>query len=143
MEPKQRTFSAWYAVAAMLVLFGIQAILLAPHPENLSYSEFKVLVKAGKVSDLVLYKDTIAGTLPPTGLEGVLPKEKIEEIKRAGKGAHAFVTTRVEDPGPSCPHTKGHARSGSRSLRHRSPDAGIRRGRPGQSGQRGGAPRGA
>ena len=99
MEPKQRTFSVWYAVAAMLVLFGIQAILLAPHPENLSYSEFKTLVKTGKVSDLVLYKDTIAGTVSPAGLEGVLPKEKIEEIKRAGKGAHGFVTTRVDDPG--------------------------------------------
>jgi hypothetical protein len=40
MEAKQRTFSVWYAVAAMLLLFGIQAILLAPHPENLSCSEF-------------------------------------------------------------------------------------------------------
>src|SRR5216683_962455 len=99
MELKQRTFSMWYAVAAMLLFFGIQAILLAPHPESLSYSEFKTLVKAGKVSDLVLYKDTIAGTLALTGLEGVLPKEKIEEIKRAGEGAQGFVTTRVEDPG--------------------------------------------
>jgi cell division protease FtsH len=99
MEPKQRTFSMWYTVAAMLLFFGIQAILLAPHPETVSYSEFKSLVKANKVSDLMLYKDTIAGTLALTGLEGVLPKEKIEEIKRVGKGAQSFVTTRVEDPG--------------------------------------------
>ena len=89
----------WYTVAAMLMFFGIQAILLAPHPETVSYSEFKSLVKANKVSDLMLYKDTITGTLALTGLEGVLPKEKIEEIKRAGKGAPGFVTTRVEDPG--------------------------------------------
>ena len=89
----------WYTVAAMLLFFGIQAILLAPHPETVSYSEFKSLVKANKVSDLMLYKDTITGTLALTGLEGLLPKEKIEEIKRAGKGAPGFVTTRVEDPG--------------------------------------------
>src|SRR5689334_19020 len=99
MEPKQRTFSMWYTVAAMLLFFGIQAILMTPHPETVSYSEFKSLVKANKVSDLMLYKDTITGTLALTGLEGVLPKEKIEEIKRAGKGAPGFVTTRVEDPG--------------------------------------------
>jgi len=99
MEPKQRAFSMWYTVAAMLLFFGMQAILLAPHPETVSYSEFKSLVKANKVSDLMLYKDTITGTLALTGLEGVLPKEKIEEIKRAGKGAPGFVTTRVEDPG--------------------------------------------
>ena len=99
MEPKQRAFSMWYTVAAMLLFFGIQAILLAPHPETVSYSEFKSLVKANKVSDLMLYKDTITGTLALTGLEGVLPKEKIAEIKRAGKGAPGFLTTRVEDPG--------------------------------------------
>ncbi len=99
MEPKQRAFSMWYTVAAMLLFFGIQAILLTPHPETVSYSEFKSLVKANKVSDLMLYKDTITGTLALTGLEGVLPKEKIEEIKRAGKGAPGFLTTRVEDPG--------------------------------------------
>jgi cell division protease FtsH len=51
------------------------------------------------VSELALYKDTIEGTLAPSGLEGILAKEKIEEIKRSGKSAPSFVTTRVEDPG--------------------------------------------
>ena len=46
-----------------------------------------------------LYRDTIEGALSPTGLEGVLSKEKIEEIKRSGKSSPDFVTTRVEDPG--------------------------------------------
>jgi len=99
MEPKQRTFSMWYTVVAMLVLLGIQAFLLMPHPESMSYSEFKALLRAGKVSELGLYRDTIEGTFSPTGLEGVLSKEKIEEITRSGKSAPDFVTTRVEDPG--------------------------------------------
>jgi cell division protease FtsH len=99
MEPKQRTFSVWYAVVAMVALFGIQALLLVPHPESMSYSEFKSLLRAGKVSELGLYRDTIQGTFSPTGLEGILPKEKIEEIKRSGKSSPDFVTTRVEDAG--------------------------------------------
>ncbi len=99
MEPKQRTFSVWYAVVAMVALFGIQALLLVPHPESMSYSEFKALLRAGKVSELGLYRDTIQGTFSPTGLEGLLPKEKIEEIKRSGKSSPDFVTTRVEDAG--------------------------------------------
>jgi len=98
MGPKQRTFSMWYAVAAMLLFFGLQ-VMLVPHPEIVSYSEFKALVRANKVSDLVLDKDTITGTLALTGLEGVLPKERIEAITRAGKQTPGFVTTRVEDPG--------------------------------------------
>jgi cell division protease FtsH len=99
MEPKQRTFSVWYTVGAMLALFAIQAFLLMPHPESMSYSEFKALLRAGKVSELGLYRDTIEGTFSPTGLEGVLSKEKIEEIKRSEKSSPGFVTTRVEDPG--------------------------------------------
>jgi cell division protease FtsH len=99
MEPKQRTFSVWYTVVAMLVLLGLQAFLLMPHPESMSYSEFKALLRAGKVSELALYRDTIEGTFSPTGLEGVLSKEKVEEITRSGKSAPDFVTTRVEDPG--------------------------------------------
>src|SRR6266446_9351850 len=91
MEPKQRTFSVWNAVVAMVALFGIQA--------RMSYSEFKALLRAGKVSELGLYRDTIQGTFSPTGLEGLLPKEKIEEIKRSGKSSPDFVTTRVEDAG--------------------------------------------
>jgi cell division protease FtsH len=98
MEAKQQTFSVWYAVLALMILFGIQAIVLAPRPENLPYSEFKTLVKSGRVSDLVLYSGTITGTLSPTGLDKVLPKDKIAELQRFGKGAHRFVTTRVEDP---------------------------------------------
>src|ERR1700730_491009 len=99
MEPKQRTFSVWYTVVAMLVLVGIQAFLLVPHPESMSYSEFKALLRAGKVSELALYRDTIEGTFSPTGLEGVLSKEKVEEITRSGKSAPDFVTTGAEVPG--------------------------------------------
>src|SRR5262245_51783910 len=99
MEIKHRMSSIWYTLIALLVYLGIQAFLLAPRSENLSYSEFKTLLKAGKVSDLVLYKDTIQGTLSPTGLDKILPKQKVEELKRLGNGAHRFVTTRVDDPG--------------------------------------------
>ncbi|HSL48196.1 MAG TPA: ATP-dependent zinc metalloprotease FtsH [Candidatus Deferrimicrobiaceae bacterium] len=98
MEPKRRTFSVWYAVVPMLVLLGVQAFLLVPRPQNMSYSEFKALLRAGKVSELALYQNTIQGALSPAGLEGILSKEKIEEIKRSGKSAPDFVTTRVEDP---------------------------------------------
>jgi hypothetical protein len=76
MEPKQRTFSMWYTVAAMLAVFGMQAILFAPHPENLSYSEFKALLKAGRRArqseESVMKVGPYAGKLPaaPAGPRG-------------------------------------------------------------------------
>src|SRR5213596_1922073 len=99
MEPKQRTFSIGYLVIALVAMVILQSVLLAPHAENLSYSEFKTLVKKGKVSNLILDKQTISGTLSTKGLETLLPKEKLEELKRLGGGTHQFVTARVDDPG--------------------------------------------
>src|SRR3989304_10016860 len=99
MEPKQQKFSVGYFIAALVVLLLLQSFLFAPHRENLSYSEFKMLVKKGKVTDLVLDKQVITGTLAPGGLEGLLPKEKLDALKRAGAGAHPFLPPRVDGPG--------------------------------------------
>ena len=99
MEPKQRHFSIGYFILAFVGLLLIQSVLFAPHTETVSYNEFKALLRKGKVADLVLDKQTIAGTLSPEGLEGVLPKEKVAELKQYGKGAHRFTTARVDDSG--------------------------------------------
>jgi cell division protease FtsH len=88
-----------YVVAAGLALILISSFLRGPHPESISYSEFKTLVRKGKVSNLILDAHVITGTLVTDGLEGVLPTEKIEALRQSGPGASAFVTTRVEDPG--------------------------------------------
>ena len=99
MEPKQQRFSLWYVTAAVIGLLVIQSVLFAPHPENLSYSQFKTLLQHGKISNVLLGTQTITGSLSPVGLEGLLPKDKLEELKRYGGGVHRFVTARVEDPG--------------------------------------------
>ena len=77
----------------------IYSFLFAPHPESISYSEFKTLVRKGKVSDLILDGQAITGAVATDGLEGILPKEKIEALKRSGAGTYRFVTVRVDDPG--------------------------------------------
>jgi hypothetical protein len=50
MEPKRRTLSIGYVVIAVIMMLIAQAVLFAPHAENVTYSEFKALVKKGKVS---------------------------------------------------------------------------------------------
>jgi cell division protease FtsH len=98
VKPHGQKVAFGYLVAAMLALFLINSFLFAPHPESISYSEFKTLVRKGKVSDLLLDAHAITGTLGPDGMEGVLPKEKIEALKRSGAGPYRFVTVRVDDP---------------------------------------------
>lgn len=98
MEKQQQTFSIWYFLIAFLILYAVQMFLSTPHAETLSYSDFKTLLKAGKVADLTLGERVISGTLKQEGLEGLLPKEKIQELGKSGKGEHPFVTIRVNDP---------------------------------------------
>src|SRR3990172_8696913 len=98
MEPKQQKFSVGYFIAALVVLLLLQSFLFAPHRENLSYSEFKMLVKKGKVAYLLLENRVFTGPLAPGAHEGLLPKEKLEAPKRPGGDTHAFITARVDDP---------------------------------------------
>ena len=61
MEKQQ--FSVWYFLIAFLLILVMQNFLFAPHAENLAYSEFKALLKAGKLEDVTLGERAITGTL--------------------------------------------------------------------------------
>ena len=73
-----------YAAGFLLLLVLIQAYFLAPAGRTVPYSEFKTLVRDGKVAEVTVGEETIRGTL------------------KAGDGKDsrgtAFSTTRVEDP---------------------------------------------
>ncbi len=98
MEQKQQQFSLWYFLVAFMLILAMQNFLFAPHPENLAYNEFKTLLKAGNLEDVAIGERTITGTLKIEGLEGLLPREKLDELKRFGDGKHRFITVRVDDP---------------------------------------------
>ncbi|MBI2371209.1 MAG: AAA family ATPase, partial [Deltaproteobacteria bacterium] len=99
MEKRQQQFSLWYFIATFLLLLAIQNYFFAPHAENLTYSEFKALLKAGKVADLTIGERILSGRLKKDGLAGLLPQKKIEELQKSGQGEHRFATVRVNDPG--------------------------------------------
>jgi cell division protease FtsH len=98
MLSTRQKWSIGYFILTVLGLFLIQAVFFAPQSENLSYRDFKTLLKAGKVADLVLRKDTITGRFTSEGLEGLLPREKIEALRQSGQGEHHFVTVKLDDP---------------------------------------------
>ena len=98
MEKQQQQFSLWYFLIVFLLIFAMQSFLFAPHAENIAYSEFKALLKAGKVENIALGERAITGTLKLEGLEGLLPKERLEALKRDDGGEHRFATVRVDDP---------------------------------------------
>lgn len=98
MEPRQQQFSLWYVLLAMMMMLVIQSYVGSVHVDNLSYSDFKVLLKAGKINDVVIADDVVTGTLNTQGLEGLLPKTQVDALLGQGKGDHQFATVRVNDP---------------------------------------------
>lgn len=97
MEQK-RQFIFWCFIAAFWTAILIQNYFIQDHVENLPYSEFKTLLKAGKVKDITLGEQVISGTFSSEGLERLTAKETAERIKKLGAGDHLFSTIRVDDP---------------------------------------------
>ncbi|MCY1348150.1 ATP-dependent zinc metalloprotease FtsH [compost metagenome] len=95
-EPRQQQFSLWYVLLAVSRMLIIQSVLFSPHVESLPYSDFKLLLKAGKLKDITLGEGAITGTLSTDGIEKLLPKQQVEEmLVRQGKGDHPFSTLRA------------------------------------------------
>ena len=98
MLSSQHKFSIGYALLTILGLFFIHTVFFTPQSENLSYRDFKTLLKAGKVIDLTLGERTITGRLTTDGLEGLLSLKKMEEFRKFGPGEHRFMTVQLDDP---------------------------------------------
>ncbi|MBI3814475.1 MAG: ATP-dependent metallopeptidase FtsH/Yme1/Tma family protein [Nitrospinae bacterium] len=78
-------FSVWYLVAAFLIMWAVSALFFAPPPpKQISYSEFKSLLKTNKIEEVVLGDKII---------RGILRSE--DEKTRQGK---EVTTVRVDDP---------------------------------------------
>ncbi len=82
-KKKQFDFPIWYIIIAAFIVLTFHAAQMGSVAENISYSEFKILVKEGKVEKCQITSSLIKGTLRE---EEALQKKK------------TFVTARVDDP---------------------------------------------
>jgi cell division protease FtsH len=101
MEIKQRQFSLWYFLAALVVIILIQNFLPTSRVETITYSQFKSLIKKGMVTDVVVAEKTIRGNIKSEAVKEIVPAEKLKELEQAvreGKKGHPFIVVRVEDP---------------------------------------------
>ena len=82
--PSKKThFTVWYIIVAFLLIFLLQNYLASQKVNEISYSEFKNLVRENKVEDLVITLENIKGKIK--GAEGTDAADK------------SFQTVRVED----------------------------------------------
>ncbi len=85
-EPSQKQFNfpVWYILIVAFVLMSLSSYLFNPVVGNISYSEFRNLVREGRVESCQITSSQIKGTLRPDDLRS----EKKD----------TFVTARVDDP---------------------------------------------
>ena len=94
---KKTHFSIWYFVGAMLILMAFQSYFLSDQVGQLPYNEFKKLLKANQLNDIVIYDEIVSGKVKAGGLEGVVSPETAKLLGKE-KGERAFITARVQDP---------------------------------------------
>ncbi len=82
-KPDQRKvhFSIWYFIAALLVIMWFQTFITEQQVNRVSYSEFKQLIRAGKVESVIISPDKVTATL--------------KDAKEPNK---SITAVRVEDP---------------------------------------------
>jgi len=66
LSPQQK-FSIGYFFLTLLGLLLLQSVFFAPQNETLSYRDFKTLLKAGTVVDLLVGERTLTGRLTTDG----------------------------------------------------------------------------
>lgn len=96
MDSRQH-FSIWYFVVAMTIMLVLQSVLFSRHVETLAYSDFKALLHAGKIREVLISGDSLSGTADFRGADAVLPAEVWKALPRDNLDRHAFVTARVPD----------------------------------------------
>ena len=94
---KKTHFSIWYFVGAMLILMAFQSYFLSDQVGQLPYNEFKKLLKANQLNDIVIYDEIVSGKVKAGGLEGIVSPETAKLLGKE-KGERAFITARVQDP---------------------------------------------
>ncbi|KTD10955.1 protease, ATP-dependent zinc-metallo [Legionella gratiana] len=98
MENKQRQLSLWYVLLIFWLVILFQNFFFAPHPVNIAYSDFIKLLKADKLDNVLLGETFITANLKAEGLDGLLPQDKIKEIKLSSSKEQQITTVRINDP---------------------------------------------
>ena len=80
MEKKQQQFSVGYFLVAFFVLLMIQNYFASPHTQTITYSQFKLLVTKGLVTNLVVGEKAIRGDIKAEGLKEVFSPEKLTQL---------------------------------------------------------------
>jgi cell division protease FtsH len=97
MEKRLR-FSIWYFIGALALVAIVHTYVIQEQVGEISYAQFKQLLDAGKITDVVVGPDYVSGKLTTLELDGILTDEQLTQLKQWSSGEHYFRTVKVDDP---------------------------------------------
>lgn len=97
MEKRLR-FSIWYFIAAFALVILLQTYLMQEQVGEITYAQFKQLIDAGKITDVIIGPDYVSGKFTTVDLEGTLTAGQIKQLKEWAGPTHYFRAVKVEDP---------------------------------------------
>ncbi len=87
MEPlrkRQFTFSGFYLVLALMVLWGAQTFFQAPRPKPVPYNEMLTLLRDGKLAEVQVGTHELIATLKPVDGDAQAPKQVVVTSRLPG-----------------------------------------------------------
>ncbi len=100
--PKRTQFSIWYFVVVLFFIILLQNLLLVEEVRKIPYSEFKQLLREGKVNNLVLTPESIRGEIITDSTAEQKQPEPAPPFPfpfmHQPESSRIFMTVRVEDP---------------------------------------------
>ncbi len=98
MEKMTRNFIILYFIVVLPLVISAIYLLETSQAENISYSQFKSLVKQRLVTNLVVGEKKIRGEIKTESVKNLFPPEHLKEIAYDGKSNLRFIVFRVDDP---------------------------------------------
>jgi cell division protease FtsH len=95
----------WYLFAGILLVVMVEVFLTQPQGVMIPYSDFKALLRSGKVTEATISQDTIRATIDLRGAEKLLPPSEYEAIKEPS-GVGQGLKPPLKGPAPTVPPAK-------------------------------------
>ena len=94
---KKLHYTIWYFVLALLLILVFQQLFAPSDIQQISYNEFKGLLAAHKINEIVIGPDSISGRITDmAGLAQVLPPDVAQRLAKVKRPS--FITPKIDDP---------------------------------------------